>query len=322
MPSPLTWSLRGLKRVVTRTGQAPRLAALLERAGATGLADRLSPPAPATLSVELPRAGRGPVRRIRMGTLDGRDQVARAIQAAGWEGFEPPLPSVVAAVVRRRQGTFLDVGANTGLYALIATAAHERARAIAFEPVPEIADLLRSNLGLNPGGSRVTVDEVAIGDTTGVATLHLPPPQPDGTIETSASLEADFKGVIDRVIEVRTSTLDDAWQRHGRPEVTMVKVDVEGAEARVLAGGSELIAACRPIVSVEVLDRVDPAPLEALREGLSYRDVSLAPDEVCVRGSVQVVPGAANHLLVPSERLDEVLDDLQQLPGLRVVYEG
>lgn len=322
MPSPLDRLLRELKRLAVRTGQAPRLAARRERAGASRLAGRVSLPAPSVVTVDLPRAARGPTRRIRMGTLDGRDQVARALQREGWGGFEPPLPTVVATVVRRWPGTFLDVGANTGLYSLIATAAHDRARAIAFEPVPEIVGLLQDNLVLNPGGGRVTVDAVAIGDATGLATLHLPPAQPDGTIETSASLEADFKEVIDHVIEVPTSTLDDAWRRYDRPEVTMIKIDVEGSEARVLSGGGDLIAACRPIVSVEVLDRVDPTPLEVLREALGYVDVSLAPDEAHVHRAVQVVPGAANHLLVPSERIESVLGDLRQIQGLRVCEDG
>ncbi|MFP5256762.1 MAG: FkbM family methyltransferase [Acidimicrobiia bacterium] len=322
MPTDLERPLRWLKRLVVGTGQAPRLASLLERAGALRLADRVSPPAPSVVTVELPRGGRGPVRRIRMSSLEGRDQVARGLRDAGWDGFEPPLPTVVTRAVRRWPGTVFDVGANTGLYSLIATAAHDRATAVAFEPVPEIVVLLRSNLALNPGGSRVIVEEVAIGDATGRATLHLPPAQPDGTIETSASLEPDFKEQIDRVIEVATSTLDDAWRRHGRPEVTMVKIDVEGSEARVLAGAGDLVAACRPIVSVEVLDRVDPAPLEALREELGYLDVSLAPDEACVHTAVEVIPGAANHLLVPRERLDAVVADLRQIPGLRVRHDA
>lgn len=65
-----------------------------------------------------------------MHTLEGRDQVARALWSGGWDGFEPPLPSVVAATLRRWPGMFLDVGANSGLYSLIAIAADDRATAM------------------------------------------------------------------------------------------------------------------------------------------------------------------------------------------------
>jgi FkbM family methyltransferase len=275
------------------------------------------------VAVPMPRTGRGPTRRIRMATLEGRDQVARALWSGGWEGFEPPLPSVVAATMRRWPGTFLDVGANTGLYSIIATTAHDEATAIAFEPVPSIVSLLRSNLALNPAAARVRVDEVAIGDAAGTAVLHLPVPQADGTVETSASLEPDFKEQIGAVIDVRTSTLDEAWRSHGHPVVTMIKVDVEGSEARVLGGAAEVIAAHRPVIALEVLDRVDPAPLDALRAALDYVDVSLSPHDAIVGWpTVRVLPDAPNHLLVPPERLPAVVGDLRAVEGLRVSEPG
>ena len=308
--------LRWIKRMVGRSGQAARLSGLLDRFGAHHLAQRVLPAS--IVVVDLPGAG-APSRRIRMETLDGRDQVARALRTGGWEGFEPPLPSVVAATLRRWPGTLLDVGANTGLYSLIATAADQRASAIAFEPVPAIVALLRNNLAINEGGGRVSVDELAIGDARGVATLHLPVPQPDGTIETSASLEPDFKEDIGELLEVRTSTLDDAWRDHGSPLVTMIKIDVEGSEARVLSGAREVIAAHQPVISVEVLDRVDPAPLERIRAELGYVDISLSPGEAVVGWTaVQVVTDAPNHLLVPPGRLEAVVDELRSLGTLRV----
>jgi len=312
---------RAMRRAIQRSGQAERVARLLDEVGAHGAAARVRPAGPPpVVVVHLPRSGRGPARRIRMATLEGRDQVARALWSGGWEGFEPPLPSVVAATMRRWPDTFLDVGANTGLYSIIATTAHDRATAIAFEPVPAIVSLLRSNLALNPATARVRVDEVAIGDATGTAELHLPVPQADGTVETSASLEPDFKEEIGEVITVRTCPLDDAWRAHGRPIVTMIKVDVEGSEARVLGGAGEVIAAHRPVISVEVLDRVDPGPLEALRVELGYVDITLSSDEAIVGWpEVRVLPAAPNHLLVPTERLTAVVDLLRGIDTLRVV---
>ena len=207
----------------------------------------------------------------------GADQVARALGQMGWEGFEAPLPSAVVRILRRWPGVLLDVGANTGFYSLIAVASGPDTTAIAYEPVPAIVEMLRANLRLNRASGRVTVEELAIGDRSGRATLHLPPPQPDGTIETSASLEPDFKEVIASSFEVRTSTLDDAWRASGEPAVTMVKVDVEGAEARVLRGRGAVISTCRPVVSIEVLGAVDTGPLEEARVQHRYVDVTLAP---------------------------------------------
>ena len=268
-----------------------------------------------TVRVALPGDG---VRssEVVMHRRDGTDQVARALSQQGWEGFEAPLPSAVVRIVRRWPGVLLDVGANTGFYSLIAVASGPETRAIAYEPVPGIVELLRANLRLNRATERVTVEELAIGDRSGWATLHLPPPQPDGTIETSASLEPDFKEVIASSFEVRTSTLDDAWHDRGEPAVTMVKVDVEGAEARVLRGAEAVMSSCRPVVSIEVLGVVDTVPLEGARAHHRYVDVTLAPQEAVICPSVTVDPAAPNHLLVPEERLGAVADELRQIEGV------
>lgn len=271
-----------------------------------------------TVSVDLP--GDGPrSAKILMHRHDGADQIARALGQTGWEGFEAPLPSAVVRILRRWPGVFLDVGANTGFYSLVAVASDPRTSAIAYEPVPTIAELLRANLRLNGGSKRVTVEELAIGDRSGRATLHLPPPQLDGTIETSASLESDFKEAIASSFEVRTSTLDDAWRSQGEPAVTMVKVDVEGSEAKVLRGADAVIGTCRPVLSIEVLRAEDTGPLEAARAHHRYVDITLAPGQAVICPSVAVDPAAPNHLLVPEERLAAVADELRQIDGVAVI---
>ena len=272
-----------------------------------------------TVSVDLP--GDGPrSAKILMHRHDGADQIARALGQTGWEGFEAPLPSAVVRILRRWPGVFLDVGANTGFYSLVAVASdprHQRHRLRARPgPSPSCSAPTCASTG---GSKRVTVEELAIGDRSGRATLHLPPPQLDGTIETSASLESDFKEAIASSFEVRTSTLDDAWRSQGEPAVTMVKVDVEGSEARVLRGADAVISTCRPVLSIEVLRAEDTGPLEAARAHHRYVDITLAPGQAVICPSVAVDPAAPNHLLVPEERLAAVADELRQIDGVAVI---
>jgi len=295
---------------------------LVEGAGAHTLTDRIDAARSSgdIVAVTVP-AGPSALRsrRLRMYSMDDRDQVVRALRDGGWHAFEAPLPSVMVRLVRRWPGTFLDVGANTGVYALLAVTAHPRCRALAFEPVPELADLLRNNVAANPQGRRIHVREIAIGDHSGVAQLHLPPAQQDGTIETSASLDPRFKETIDRIVQVEMSTLDDAWATAGHPPVTVIKVDVEGAEPRVIAGAHDLIATHRPLLAVEVLPRVDAEIYDRLLDDHRYVDVTLNPREAVVnRPRVTPEPLAPNHLLVPWERLQAVVDDLKTIPRLKV----
>ena len=314
--------VRAARRAATRPRAAAFVLQLLEGIGAHTLADHVdrirSDDDLVAITVPPPtRALRS--RRFRMYSLDDRDQVVRALRTGGWLSFEAPLPSVLTRLVRRWPDTLLDVGANTGFYSLLAVTAHRGARAIAFEPVPEIVELLQANLAANPQGRRVRVQAVAIGDESGTAALHLPHAQADGTVETSASLDPGFKGTIDRVVEARADTLDGAWTSAGRPPVSVVKIDVEGAEPRVLAGASELIEACRPVLTVEVLRDADLDALEALQARHRYVDVTLSPAEAVVNRPRLVADDLApNHLLVPWERLAAVVDELHYVPRLVV----
>lgn len=64
------------------------------------------------------------------------DQIAWRMWSSGWKGFEQPLPNLFAACARDA-GTVLDVGANSGLYTLIACAASSTVSVHAFEPLPQ-----------------------------------------------------------------------------------------------------------------------------------------------------------------------------------------
>jgi len=79
------------------------------------------------------------------------------------EAYVPPrglsLPD--AAVV-------FDVGANVGLFTLFAARRWPRAQIFAFEPVPEVCEVLRRNVGHLP---RVSVHEVAVGEAAEVREL-------------------------------------------------------------------------------------------------------------------------------------------------------
>ena len=240
-----------------------------------------------------------------MARIKGSDQIAAAIAADGWLGFERPVPDVFCALVRAERGLVLDVGANTGFYALVAVSVDATVEAHAFEPYPVVLDVLRANISMNVRGSRVRVFEKAVGCAQGHALLHIPNPT-HGLVETSASLNPAFRVEDDRASQtVTVTTLDAHVASLGpRARVGVIKVDVESLEHAVLEGAASLVSSDRPFVIVEVLPTSEVEVLDAIRSSFDYVDVCLRPHETVVGGPVAFDPDGWNHLFIPAERLD------------------
>jgi FkbM family methyltransferase len=133
-------------------------------------------------------------------------------------------------------GVFVDVGANLGLHTLAAAATVGAAgRVIAFEPFVETANLLRRTLAANGHADVCEVHEVALWDSDGNAPLHL------GATSGHHSLVMPItRGDEGGEVLVGTRTLDGMLEAGTR--VDLMKVDVEGAELKVLAGAHDVIA--------------------------------------------------------------------------------
>jgi FkbM family methyltransferase len=127
----------------------------------------------------------------------------------------------------------LDVGANIGVFAIVMSrAVGPQGRIYAFEPEPSNCALLERNLAAN-GCNNVTLVRMAVSDSTADACLALAPHEGgDNRLDGAPN---DWKR-----IPVQTTTLDDYFR--GRPHSpALVKVDVQGAEARVLRGMRRLL---------------------------------------------------------------------------------
>lgn len=283
---------------------------LLELAGTHTLADRADKARSGgdITAVRLPPApGAWRTTRVKAWRRGGTDQCVEAFHQAGWWGYERPLPDVLLGWLRHAPGTMFDVGANTGVYSLIA-ATVPGATVHAFEALPQVAALARENLALNRVGRRVQLIEAAVSDTPGEVKLYVPESQ--GLVETSASLNPDFRndGGSGTPVVVPATTLDQHWDDAGRPTVTLVKIDVEGVEHLVFRGADRLLADARPTVFYEVLPAARMDELEDIRAHHRYVDVRLSQWEAVVNDRIQFHELAWNHALVPFEALDAFLD--------------
>jgi FkbM family methyltransferase len=143
----------------------------------------------------------------------------------------------------------IDVGANIGFFTVrFARWTESGGRVIAIEPEAQNLLLLRRRLEKAGVATSVDVIEGVAADAPGTLHLVLNPHHPaDHRIGASG-------------VPVRAWTVDEIMEARGWPEVSLIKIDVQGAEIRVLRGAQATLTRFHPVLFVEVDDR-------ALRDG-------------------------------------------------------
>ena len=139
--------------------------------------------------------------------------------------------------------TVVDVGAFIGFFSLLfARWVSGSGRVMALEPDPQSLARLRHRL--NRAGLTSVVDciEAAVAHESGERRLTL-----------NAACPVDHK-LGDDGIPVTTTSIDDLLAASGWPPVSLIKIDVQGAEASVIAGARRTIASYHPSLFVEVSD--------------------------------------------------------------------
>lgn len=121
---------------------------------------------------------------------------------------------------------FLDIGANQGLYSLIAGQNPHCTRAIALEPVPDTIARLRQNVDANGLQDKVQAVEAALSNQHGTAKIVF-----DAAHSGLASLRDNGADGL----EIKTIDMEALDNLLGDPPMLVIKVDVEGHEAAVMA---------------------------------------------------------------------------------------
>lgn len=143
----------------------------------------------------------------------------------GEGGFEKTRAAYLRNLLNEND-VFIDIGANIGLYTVLA--ARRGALVIAFEPDPFNYKRLVRNIGLNRfRENQVTLHSCALGKETGEVTLRRP-------LNNNYGMASMVTRHAPDGVEVPLRRLDDLLKVSGQRYI--VKMDVEGAELQVLEG--------------------------------------------------------------------------------------
>lgn len=170
-------------------------------------------------------------------------------------------------------GVLMDIGGNTGIYTIKAAQffrEHGGGLVVTYEPLPEMLAELKRNLQLNRFDN-VRLRSFCLGEQPGAA---------DFWINFNRPASASLVGRDPDATHVSTLVfrLDDVFPLERLDRLDYVKIDVEGAEAQVLAGALATFKKYRPIVQLET--GIENTPL-ALVDYAEWQSPG-GPNKVCI----------------------------------------
>lgn len=121
---------------------------------------------------------------------------------------------------------FVDIGANIGWYTVLASKiVGLKGRVFSFEPSTEIFNHLEKNIAINKL-ENVTTSKTALSNQTGEAYFNIAPKNNEGIGSLISNVDVDYQQDV-----VKTIEFDNYFERE---KIRLVKIDVEGAEFKVL----------------------------------------------------------------------------------------
>lgn len=208
---------------------------------------------------------------------------------------------------------FIDVGANEGFYTLFASRrVGSTGQVVAVEPSSRERKALHQNIDLNRLDNVVVVP-AALGATNCFAQLQIAPKTHSGHNTLGSFAHEGVFAVGSE--EVRVETLDAVVLRLGLPRVDFVKVDVEGAEVKFIAGARNVLTTSRPVLLLEVNENAlcgqgasSEALFATLQSDFDYEVLVFSQMTGEIERKRIGDALSANVVAVPRERVVEILD--------------
>jgi len=133
----------------------------------------------------------------------------------------------------KKNSVVVDVGANIGLVSILAAKRFNAKKVISFEPCSDNFILLKKNIEVNDC-KNIIINKFAISDKKGKTKLYLHGSGTHSLVRKGKKFEL-----------VKQTTLDEVLKNE--PVIDLLKIDVEGAELKVLKGANKTLEKTKKI---------------------------------------------------------------------------
>lgn len=159
-----------------------------------------------------------------------------------------------------------DVGANTGVYALVAQCVNTQASVHAFEPVTRVYAKLVENCKLNHFD--IHCSEQALSNEDGIATIY--DTENEHTLSVTVNRNTLNPAQAARATRIGICKLSTYMENNSVGGIDLIKIDVETHEPEVLEGLGPYLDKFRPTLLIEVLTDEIGERIEAHVRGKNY----------------------------------------------------
>jgi FkbM family methyltransferase len=174
----------------------------------------------------------------------------------------------------------IDIGANTGIYALLAQNNNPQAKIIAVEPVDINFKVLSQNVKQNQ--FPIYTEKVALSDTDGIAKMYMLKDRLNymtSVNDDRYALHPEIKGNIEVVeIEVLVKPYTYIHRKYKLDDIHLIKIDVEGHELPVIKSMIPYIKKFNPDILIEIIGNENAKELDKIFMGMGYEYISI--DEI------------------------------------------
>ncbi|SKC48896.1 FkbM family methyltransferase [Ohtaekwangia koreensis] len=159
-----------------------------------------------------------------------------------------------------------DLGANTGVYSLIAKTLNPNSKVYAFEPVERVFKKFQENISLNQFD--IVSVEKAVSNSNGTATIYDTASEHIYSVTVNKNLASSDTHVIET--KINTVTLNSFFKENNITKADLFKIDVETHEPEVLEGFSDYLFQCRPTILIEILTDEVGEKIDTIFKGSGY----------------------------------------------------
>lgn len=219
-----------------------------------------------------------------------------------WDGLENGHESVSCSLwskLAKESRVIFDIGANTGVYSLIAASLNPQARIFAFEPVKRIFEKLEANIALND--LEITAVEKAVSDGNGQAVIYETGAEHMYSVTVNKNMEPENPDM--KEVRIETVRLDTFIGENGLDTIDLMKIDVETHEPEVLAGMGEYFEKFKPALLIEILEDEVGRRVEELVSGKEYLYFNIDDKKKSLRRVDHIVKSDLwNYLICSKEK--------------------